>query len=50
MNDSRTSRGTGRAIAPRGTSSGAQFLVLLLLAVGVQCWIVLGRAQLGERR
>jgi hypothetical protein len=37
-------------LAPRRTSSGCQFLVLLLLAVGVQCWIVLGRAQTGERR
>ena len=34
----------------RRTSSARQFVVLLLLFLGVQCWIVLGRAQLGERR
>jgi hypothetical protein len=40
----------GRPTPPRGASSGGQFVALLLLAVGVQAWIVLGRAQLGERR
>jgi hypothetical protein len=43
-------RTTAKTLAPRRASSGWQFLVLLLLAIGVQAWIVLGRTQLGERR
>jgi hypothetical protein len=34
----------------RRPSSGRQFLVLLLFGLGAQGWILLGRAQLGERR
>jgi hypothetical protein len=41
---------TTTVLRPRRVSSGGQFLVLLMLALGVQGWIVLGRTQLGERR
>src|SRR5438552_16193567 len=37
-------------IPPKRASTLRQFFTLLLLALGLQLWILLGRTQLGERR
>jgi hypothetical protein len=42
--------GAGTPQRHAGASPSRQFLVLLLLAAGVQAWILFGRAQLGEKR
>jgi hypothetical protein len=40
---------TTQPLPPR-TSSIRQFITLLLLALGIQAWIIFGRAQTGEKR